>query len=87
MRTHLSTPRSGRLKAAAAYSALIALMIAVFTTSGVVAAIAAFLMVSLLVGSYLLERWARRRIIYPPQANPSTTGDANIDETARMAKV
>jgi hypothetical protein len=49
------------ISSVSAFGALIALMIALFTASGAVAVIAAPLVVALLVGSYLLERWARRR--------------------------
>jgi Flp pilus assembly protein TadB len=67
MRTRLSQDRSHPLRfnsAVSAYAALIALVIVVFTSSGAVATIAAILVGALLVGSYLLERWARRRLLY-----------------------
>jgi hypothetical protein len=55
-----------------AYSALVALMILLFTFSGVVAATAGTVMVTALVGSYLLERWARRRTVYSSDAQSSS---------------
>jgi uncharacterized membrane protein len=55
-----------------AYAALIALVIALFTTSGTVAAIAGTAVVGLLVGSYLLERWARRRLVYEPHTRSAS---------------
>jgi len=61
-----------------AYAALVALVIVLFTTSGAVATIAAILVGGLLVGSYLLERWARRRLLYERDEK---------DDPARMAKV
>lgn len=67
MRTRLSPDRSGPLRfvsGVAAYAALIALVILLLTTDGLVAAVSAALIAVLLVGSYLLERWARRRLLY-----------------------
>ncbi|GAA1042665.1 hypothetical protein GCM10009557_69200 [Virgisporangium ochraceum] len=48
----------------AAYLALAALIVTLFTTSGLLAAVTGALTIGLLVGSYLLERWARRRTVY-----------------------
>lgn len=84
MRTRLSPDRRHPLRSLSsisAYAALIALVIVLFTTSGAVATIAAILMGGLLVGSYLLERWARRRILYEREEKE----DSEIP--ARMAKV
>jgi hypothetical protein len=81
MRTRLTPDRRHPLhsiSSISAYAALIALVIVLFTTSGAAAAIAAALMGGLLVGSYLLERWARRRLLYEREGN---------NDTARMAKV
>jgi hypothetical protein len=81
MRTRLSPARRHPLRylaSVSAYAALIALVIVLFTTSGAVATIAAILMGVLLIGSYLLERWARRRLLYQGEVK---------DDPARMAKV
>ena len=81
MRTRLSPDRRHPLhsiSSISAYAALIALVIVLFTTSGAVATIAAIVMGALLVGSYLLERWARRRLLYEGRQE---------DDPARMAKV
>jgi hypothetical protein len=81
MRTRLSPDRRDPLRfisGISAYAALIALVIVLFTTSGAVATIAATLMGGLLVGSYLLERWARRRLLYEREKD---------DDPARMVKV
>ena len=68
----------------AGYTALVTLIITIFTTSGFVAAVAGALTVGLLVGSYLLERWARRRTVYAAGSRPSPP--TSTDES-RMAKV
>ena len=81
MRTRLTPDRRHPLHSVSsisAYAALIALVIVLFTTSGAVATIAAALMGALLVGSYLLERWARRRLLYERDEE---------DDPARMAKI
>jgi hypothetical protein len=84
MRTLLSASQRRPLTYIAslsAYSALITFMITFFTTSNLVAGIAGALTVALLVGSYLLERWARRRTVYAsdplssPATGPTTDGD------------
>ena len=81
MRTRLTPDRRHPLHSVSsisAYAALIALVIVLFTTSGAVATIAAILVGVLLVGSYLLERWARRRLLYEREEE---------DDPARMAKI
>src|SRR3712207_3259810 len=64
------------------YAALITLIIVLVTTSGVVAGIAAALTLALLVGSYWLERWARRRTVYSPAARSSPATRATADMSA-----
>jgi hypothetical protein len=87
MRTRLS-PSTERpltyLAGASAYLALVTLVIVLLTTSGVVATIAGALTVTLLVGSYLLERWARRRTVYSSDRQPSSpTSPTTAHPTAR----
>jgi uncharacterized protein YbjT (DUF2867 family) len=99
MRTYLSAPSEKPVVAiagTAAYMALITLVITLITTSDFVAAVAGALTVGLLVGSYLLERWARRRTLYTTTSRPSPsvpTEDpaggpqtSDVDES-RMAKI
>jgi hypothetical protein len=94
MRTRLSPDRRHPLRyisAVSAYAALIALVIVLFTTSGAVATLAAVLMAVLLIGSYLLERWARRRLLYTEQARVTRTAAPDRhdsdDDAARLARV
>lgn len=89
MRTHLSPSRQRPIRTIAAiagYTALITLVVALFTTSGFVAAVAATLTIGLLVGSYLLEGWARRRTVYAAPSRPPSAVPTATDES-RMAKV
>ena len=63
MRTMLSASRARPATTAAGVTAhlgLVALIVTLFTTHGVLAAVTAALTVGLFVGSYLLERWASR---------------------------
>ena len=88
MRTRLSPERTHPLRfisAVSAYAALVALVIVLFTTSGAAATIAAILMGVLLVGSYLLERWARRRLLYT--ATPARDGRSSEHDADRLARV
>jgi hypothetical protein len=55
----------------AGYSALVAFLVTLLTTSGPTAAVVGTLTVALLAGSYLLERWARRHTIYSVDPRPS----------------
>jgi hypothetical protein len=106
MRTSLSASRERPVRAiagVAGYLALVTLVVAFFTTSGFVAGVAGTLTVGLLVGSYLLQRWARRRTVYsadrrPAPATPvdpavtttegSVSGPRSSDlDESRMAKV
>jgi hypothetical protein len=85
MRTRFSSSRHRSLRTlagVAGYAALVTLIITVFTTSGFVAAVTAALTIGLLVGGYLLERWARRRVVHSP--GPGARDDA---DESRMAKV
>jgi hypothetical protein len=90
MRTSLSAPRERPAKAVAgtaAYLALVALIVMIFTTSGFVAALAGSLTIGLLVGSYLLERWARRRTIYATAHRPSPDIPADPDPATAESAV
>jgi hypothetical protein len=88
MRTRLSPDRGQPLRfisTVSAYAALVALVIALFTTSGAAATIAAILMAVLLVGSYLLERWARRRLLYTAAADtPARDGRSSEPDAERL---
>jgi hypothetical protein len=78
MRTSSSASRARPIRTAAGvagYTALITLVIAFFMTGGFVTAVAGTLTIGLLVGSYLLERWARRRTVYAAGPRPSPDGE------------
>lgn len=84
MRTSLPASRGSPWTSVAAYAALATLVVALLTTSGVVAAVAGALTIGLLVGSYLLERWARRRTVCSTGSPPSPASSA--DPRARTAQ-
>ncbi len=71
------------------YTALVTLVVTIFTTGGFVAAVAGTLTIGLLVGSYLLERWARRRTVYSTGSptSPEISAPAEADDESRMAKI
>jgi len=71
----------------AGYAALVTLVIVPFTTSGLVAGMGGVLTFGLLIGSYLLRRWARRSTIYSAVPPPSPTDATSDFDEARMAKV
>ena len=71
-----------------AYAALATLIIVLSTASGVVAGIVGALTVGLLVGSYLLERWARQRTMYSPDTQSSPTpAAADVNHRTRSVTV
>jgi hypothetical protein len=77
------------IAAVVGYTALVTLVVTTFTTSGFVASVAGALTVGLLVGSYLVERWARRRTVYSAGSptSPEITTPAEDDDESRMAKI
>ena len=106
MRTSLPAPRERPVMAiagVAAYLALVTIIVTFFTTSGFMAGVAGALTVGLLVGSHLLQRWARRQTVYSADRRPSpatpvnpavTTTDGPVSgpqpshvDESRMAKV
>jgi hypothetical protein len=90
MRTFLSaSPERPAVAIAsiAAYTALVTLVITLFTTSGHVAAVAGTLTVGLLVGSYLLGRWARRHPIHSTDSRRSPTTSTSAEAKAAQVKI